>query len=156
MVTVAVNVEPGESDLEPMDPAELVAAVTAPGETSGPGTVVEVTAADQERRQAIWWYLLAAGLLLWVSRRFQKQLKPGMVFAGWMVLAGIGRFLIEFFRPDQPRIPGTPLSYSAVVSLLMALVGGLWLLARGGKLNLPLLARGPEKYQEAKPAGKTR
>lgn len=97
------------------------------------------------------WNLLAAGLLLWASRRFQKQLKPGMVFAGWMVLAGVGRFLIEFFRPDQPRIPGTPLSYSAVVSLLLALVGGLWLLARGGKLSLPLLSQGPDKYQIAQP-----
>lgn len=97
------------------------------------------------------WNLLAAGLLLWLSRRYQKQLKPGMVFAGWMVLAGVGRFLIEFFRPDQPRIPGTPLSYSAVVSLLLALVGGLWLLARGGKLNIPLLSRGPDKYQIAHP-----
>ena len=97
------------------------------------------------------WNLLAAGLLLWVSRRYQKQLKPGMVFAGWMVLAGIGRFIIEFFRPDQPRIPGMPFTYSAVVSLLMALVGGLWLLARAGKLKLPLLSQGPEKYQEARP-----
>jgi phosphatidylglycerol:prolipoprotein diacylglycerol transferase len=57
------------------------------------------------------WNLLAAGLLLWISHRFQDKLKPGALFAGWMILAGVGRFIIEWFRPDQPRVPGTDISY---------------------------------------------
>jgi phosphatidylglycerol:prolipoprotein diacylglycerol transferase len=83
------------------------------------------------------WNLLSAALLLWIGRRFEKQLKPGMLFAGWLVLAGVGRALIESFRPDQPLIPGTGVSYSRLVSALMALGGLVWVLASSGKIKLP-------------------
>ena len=52
------------------------------------------------------WNIVAAALLLWIGRRYEKAIKPGTIFAGWLVLAGLGRFIIEFFRPDQPTIPG--------------------------------------------------
>jgi hypothetical protein len=64
---VAVNVDLTESDLSHMDPAELVAAVTARAErgaSSAVRTPFEGTAQELERRQAIWWYLLLAALLL--------------------------------------------------------------------------------------------
>jgi hypothetical protein len=61
-----VNVAAEESDLAPLDPAELVATVTAPGTGPGRGLERELTAVDQERRQALWWYLLVAGVLLLV------------------------------------------------------------------------------------------
>ena len=64
---VAVNVELAESDLSHFDAAELVAAVTARTERGGDArasTEFQGTAAELERRQAIWWYLLLAGLLL--------------------------------------------------------------------------------------------
>ena len=63
---IAVNVAAEESDLAPLDPAELAASVTAPGTASGQGAERDLTAAEQERRQALWWYLLVAGLLLLV------------------------------------------------------------------------------------------
>ena len=67
----------------------------------------------------------------------------------------MGRAIIEQFRPDQPLIPGTPVSYSALVSLLMAAAGVVLLLIRYGKIS-PAFAQGwEEKYQleaeEAKP-----
>jgi hypothetical protein len=63
---VAVNLEGPESDLTPLDPAELTAAV------SGHATPVSSEAAEPERltpeaaeqRQGIWRFLLLAGLLL--------------------------------------------------------------------------------------------
>ena len=61
---VAVNVSAAESDLTPFDPAEFVTAVSAPGAAGAPGAVRELTAEDHERRQSLWWYLLAGGLLL--------------------------------------------------------------------------------------------
>jgi hypothetical protein len=64
---VAANVDLAESDLSHVDPAEVVAAVTARGER-GAGSanrpVFEGTAQELERRQAIWWYLLVAAVLL--------------------------------------------------------------------------------------------
>jgi hypothetical protein len=66
---IAVNLDPAESDLTPIDPAELVAAVTghaAPAATSAqkPTEVSEFDVKDAEKRQALWWYLLLTGLLL--------------------------------------------------------------------------------------------
>jgi hypothetical protein len=64
---IAVNLDPTESDLAPMDPSELVAAVTGratqPGDLA-PTVPVEVTPEEAERRQNIWWFLLFGGLLL--------------------------------------------------------------------------------------------
>jgi phosphatidylglycerol:prolipoprotein diacylglycerol transferase len=94
----------------------------------------------------IIWNLLAAGLLLWISHRFHKKLKPGVLFAGWLILAGVGRFLIEWFRPDQPRVPGTDISYSRIVAGLMAVAGTLMLLVKYGVIRLPFLSTGPETY----------
>jgi phosphatidylglycerol:prolipoprotein diacylglycerol transferase len=93
------------------------------------------------------WNLLAAGLLLWLNRRFGQRLKPGTLFAGWLVLAGLGRFLIESFRPDQPRLPGTDISYSRIVAFLMALVGSLWLLVRYQVIKIKFLDFGPDAYR---------
>jgi phosphatidylglycerol---prolipoprotein diacylglyceryl transferase len=76
------------------------------------------------------WNLSAAGLLLWLSRRYEKDLKPGALFAGWLVMAGIGRVIIELFRPDQPKIGNLVISYSSLVSALMAVAGVVLLMAR--------------------------
>jgi len=64
-LAIAVNLDPAESDLAPLDPRELVAAVT------GHATPVaaqplppEATREDAEKRQALWWYLLLTGLVL--------------------------------------------------------------------------------------------
>jgi len=91
---------------------------------------------DAEHRLAPWNDLSKFPV---ESTRF---LKPGAIFAGWLVLAGLGRFVIENFRPDQPRIPGTVISYSRLVSGLMALFGGLWLLVKFQVIRLPLASVG--------------
>jgi phosphatidylglycerol:prolipoprotein diacylglycerol transferase len=95
----------------------------------------------------ILWNMLAIGLLLWVGRRFAKQLRPGTIFAGWMILAGIGRFVLEWFRPDQPRIPGTEISYTRVVALLLFLLGLILALLFQGKLQVPGWQISSESYR---------
>ncbi len=93
------------------------------------------------------WNFLAAGLILWLVRRYEEKIKPGTAFAGWLLLAGIGRVIIEAFRPDQPRIPGTDLSWSRLVYALLAVIGFFWLLVRYEVIKLPFLSAGPEKYK---------
>ena len=63
---IAVNLDPAESDLTPLDPEELVAAVTghAVQTTAQAAAPVEMTREEAEKRQGLWWYLLVAGLLL--------------------------------------------------------------------------------------------
>ncbi len=91
------------------------------------------------------WNFLAVGLILYVSHRFADKAKPGAVFFCWLVLAGLGRFLLEFYRPDQPQVGGTWITTTQVATIVMMLVGLLMLAYRYGKLNLPLPPL-PEKY----------
>ncbi|MCC7124658.1 MAG: BatA domain-containing protein [Acidobacteria bacterium] len=73
--TVASNVELAESDVTPLDPAEVAAAVTGqPGGTPDAPTAVAIPDGVQEQAQRLWWYLLFAGILLliaesWLARR---------------------------------------------------------------------------------------
>jgi hypothetical protein len=65
--SVAVNLDPAESDLAPLDPRELVASVTghaSPEQAAQPAEAQEMTREEAERRQSLWWYLLLTGLLL--------------------------------------------------------------------------------------------
>ena len=91
--------------------------------------------------------VLLALLLLWVSRQYVEKMKPGAVFSGWLVFAGLARAFIEFFRPDQPRIGDSFVTYSMFVSLLMAIVGIVMLLVRYGKLKLAFAENWEEEYQ---------
>jgi hypothetical protein len=63
--TLAANVDLTESDLSPLDPRELAAAVAghAPGESAGLGGA-RPTDDAQAQAQRLWWYLLVAGGLL--------------------------------------------------------------------------------------------
>ena len=66
-----------------------------------------------------------------------------------MILAGLGRFIIEWFRPDQPRVPGTDVSYSRIVSGLLALAGVFILLIKYEVIRIPFLPPGPDTYSVA-------
>jgi phosphatidylglycerol:prolipoprotein diacylglycerol transferase len=92
------------------------------------------------------WNLITGGLLLYFVRKYPEKFKPGAVFAIWLILAGVGRFLVEFFRPDQPLIPGTPISYSRLFAALMAIFGALWLLVRYEKVHWRFWKAGEESY----------
>ena len=78
VIVAASNVSLAESNLEKMDPQELVAAVTgsgASGSTSG-GDVLPDEA--QELAQRVWWYLLFTGILLLIAEtalahRYSRQ-----------------------------------------------------------------------------------
>ena len=93
------------------------------------------------------WNFTAAGLLLWISRRYEKDLKPGTLFAGWLIAAGLGRVIIEFFRPDQPKIPELGISYTSIIAALMAIVGAVLLMARYKAINLSFAENWEEEYQ---------
>jgi phosphatidylglycerol:prolipoprotein diacylglycerol transferase len=94
--------------------------------------------------EMIWNFLMVA-LLLYVSYYYSEKMKPGALFFGWLVLAGAGRFLLEFLRPDQPQMGGTWITTTQVATILMMLAGLLMLAYRYGKLKLPL-PQLPEKY----------
>ena len=100
------------------------------------------------------WNFFAAGLLLWLSRRYEKDLKPGALFSAWLVLAGFGRVVIEFFRPDQPKIAGLGISYSSIAAALMAIVGAVMLMIRYKALTPQFAEDWEEEYQLSTQANK--
>lgn len=63
---LAANIDPAESDLEPMEPRELVAAVESPAPSDGFGASRAELLSPQEleARQRLWRYLLFLALLL--------------------------------------------------------------------------------------------
>jgi hypothetical protein len=64
---IAVNLDPAESDLAQVDAQEMIAAVTGRAGAAAGGSApapAEVSAADTERQQGLWWYLLLAGMVL--------------------------------------------------------------------------------------------
>ena len=102
------------------------------------------------------WNFASAGLLLWLSRRYKEDLKPGTIFAGWLVLAGLGRVIIEFFRPDQPKIDSLGISYTSIFAALMAIVGAVLLMARYKAIHLKLAENWEEEYQRSGPVDQIR
>jgi phosphatidylglycerol:prolipoprotein diacylglycerol transferase len=94
------------------------------------------------------WNFAAAGFLLWLSRRYEKDIKPGTLFFGWLMAEGVGNLWLElFFRPDQPKISDTIISYTALVATLMAVVGAILLLARYKAIDLAVAEDWEEEYQ---------
>jgi phosphatidylglycerol:prolipoprotein diacylglycerol transferase len=109
---------------------------------------VETTRFHPTFAYELLWNFLTAGLLLWLARRYGKQLKPGTIFAGWLLAAGLGRTWIElFFRPDQPEIGASGISYSAIFAALMALAGAILLMVRYKALDFKFAENWEEDYQ---------
>ncbi len=91
--------------------------------------------------------ILLALLLIWIARQYEDKMKPGAVFGGWLVFAGLARAFIELFRPDQPTLGNSFVTYTMLVSLLMAVAGVLMLMVRFGKLQLAFAQNWEEEYQ---------
>lgn len=62
-------------------------------------------------------------LLLYLNGRYRDQWKPGTLIALFLVWWGGNRAWIEFFRPDQTTIGSSPITYSMVTAVVIALVG---------------------------------
>lgn len=69
----------------------------------------------------------AVALVLW---RLRGRLRPGMVFALYLVLAGIERLLVEFIRRNDEVLVG--LTFAQLVSVAMVTAGGVWIARAGG------------------------
>jgi hypothetical protein len=64
---VAVNLDPAESDLSALPPTEFVATATGRAAVTSAGQSLEnpeLTPADIEKKQSVWWYLFALGATL--------------------------------------------------------------------------------------------
>jgi phosphatidylglycerol:prolipoprotein diacylglycerol transferase len=70
---------------------------------------------------------LTMGLVAWLLWRWRSRWRPGILFAAYLVLSGLERFLVEFIRRNDEVLAG--LTQPQLQSLALILVGGAWLLA---------------------------
>src|SRR3954452_2624811 len=83
---------------------------TAPGQTVHPTPIYET---------------LIMGLVAWVLWRLRWRARPGVLFAGYLVLGGLERFLVEFLRRNEDVALG--LTAARLESLGMFVAGVVWL-----------------------------
>src|SRR5690606_4595873 len=93
--------------------------------------------------------ILAFLFIMWYVRKDEHE-KPGTAVSLWLICAGFIRVFIEFFRPDQPRIGDSFVSYTMVVAFLMGVTGVILFLARNGKIKIAALENWEEEYQVKK------
>ena len=74
------------------------------------------------------WNLLAFVILLYVARRFGERLLAGDVFLVYCILYPLGRFFVEFQRPDAWMMG--PLAAAQVISLLVIAAAAALLIYR--------------------------
>jgi phosphatidylglycerol:prolipoprotein diacylglycerol transferase len=106
---------------------------TAPGVTVHPTPIYETVSMG----------LVALGL--WQLR---DRVRPGVLFALYLVCSGVERFLVEFLRRNDPVVAG--LTAPQLESAVLAIVGAVWLAVvrrRKGSLLLPV-----ERAHAARPA----
>jgi hypothetical protein len=83
---------------------------------------------------------LAMGLVAYGLWQLRGRLRPGAVFATYLVLAGLERFLVEFVRRNDATVAG--LSTAQVFSLLLLVGGAAWLVTlRGRRAGWPASPR---------------
>lgn len=71
---------------------------------------------------------LAMGLVAYTLWRLRDRVGTGMLFALYLVAAGLERFLVEFIRRNDEVALG--LTQAQLISLAMVLAGGAWIVAR--------------------------
>jgi len=113
---------------------------------------VETTGFHPTFAYEILWNLFAAEMLLLIARQYEEKIKPGTIFYAWLVLSGIGRVIIEIWRPDQPRIPGTDFSFTKLVAVLMAIIGTILMLDKLRVIRIPFIPEGADTYTLSKSA----
>jgi phosphatidylglycerol:prolipoprotein diacylglycerol transferase len=68
---------------------------------------------------------LAMGIIALVLWRLRDRLRPGLLFALWLVLSGLERLLVEFVRRNDPVVAG--LTLPQLISIGMIAAGAIWL-----------------------------
>jgi phosphatidylglycerol:prolipoprotein diacylglycerol transferase len=76
---------------------------------------------------------LAMGLVALVLWRLRDRYAPGVLFAIYLILAGLERLLVEFIRRNDHVVAG--LTLPQLVSVAMIAAGAAWLAARRRELT---------------------
>jgi len=74
---------------------------------------------------------LSMGFVAWLLWRWRGRFRPGLLFALYLVLAGLERFLVEFVRRNDEVLAA--LTAPQLQSLAMIVAGAVWFALAGRK-----------------------
>jgi phosphatidylglycerol:prolipoprotein diacylglycerol transferase len=80
---------------------------------------------DDEVHPTPIYETLAMGLVAWQLWRWRDRYRPGILFAIYLVLSGLERFLVEFVRRNDQTVAG--LTTPQVESLVLMAAGAAWI-----------------------------
>jgi phosphatidylglycerol---prolipoprotein diacylglyceryl transferase len=80
------------------------------------------------------WLLIGFITLTLLNARFRNKWRSGTLFGLFLMWWGGGRAWVEIFRPDQPTFGQSPITYSMVIALGLAITGLILILYRYDKL----------------------
>ena len=89
----AVNLDPIESDLAPLEPHQFVATVTGQAATTPTGQSLEhpnLTSADIEKKQGVWWFLLVGAVLALIAEALLSNRLSSRFGAGFLQMGRSG------------------------------------------------------------------
>ncbi len=75
---------------------------------------------------------LAMGLVAWLLWRYRDRLRPGLVFAWYLIGSGVERFLVEFLRRNDEIVGGLTAPQYESIGLVVAGAAWLWAASRRG------------------------
>lgn len=107
-----------------------------PGEYRDTATYPDSTLFHPTMFYEMAWLLLAFGVIFFLFRRRQKDFLHGLITGFYLIASGFGRFFFEFLRMDQPKLPGSTLTYSQIFAVLYMVVGVIIVLDRWGYISL--------------------
>jgi phosphatidylglycerol:prolipoprotein diacylglycerol transferase len=76
------------------------------------------------------WNLVGFGLIMWLGRKFQRKMRDGDVFFAYLIWYPLGRFWVEFFRPDAWLVGGSKLATAQLIALLCIVFSALMIVLR--------------------------
>jgi phosphatidylglycerol:prolipoprotein diacylglycerol transferase len=96
------------------------------------------------------WLFLGAIVLIVLNNRFRDSWRPGTLFGLFLIWWGSGRAFLEFFRPDQPTIGDSAITYSFLLAIGLALVG-VWIVLTRNNRKPEIFGRRRQRVVKPKP-----
>ncbi len=78
---------------------------------------------------------LAMGFVAWLLWSWRDRVRPGILFAAYLVLSGAERFLVEFVRRNDEVLAGLTAPQLESVALMVA--GTVWIALAARRSPLP-------------------
>jgi len=85
-----------------------------------------------------------------LNNRNRDKWRAGTLFGLFLIWWGAGRAVLEFFRPDQVTVGDSPITYSFLLALGLA-IAGIWVVLRRNNRRPEVFTRRRRRQLKPKP-----